>query len=121
MGRLYVEYGSRFLWEDRKNIKMSSATHARRMTVRLAKEEEMLGGISSRAVPWAAVKATRRPKDEGKLIVVIRPDTPEPYSSEGVCHQTRGIPQMDGVGAPDLAAKSSLAELAEGTLTRGQW
>ncbi len=81
----------------------------------------MPGGISSRAVPWAAVEATRRSKEEGKLIVVIRPHTPEPYSSAGVCHKTRGIPQMDGVGAPDLAARNSLVELAKGTLTRGQW
>jgi len=58
------------------------------MARRLAAEEGILAGISSGAAVHAAVAAARRKELEGKLIVVILPDTGERYLTTWAFQQT---------------------------------
>ncbi len=58
-----------------------ATTEAFAMARRLAREEGILAGASSGAAVSAAMQIAGRPESEGKLIVVILPDTGERYLS----------------------------------------
>ncbi|MBU6409475.1 MAG: cysteine synthase A [Verrucomicrobia bacterium] len=68
---------------------MVSNDDAFAMARRLAKEEGILGGISSGANVVAAMEVARRPENKGKLIVTIAPSTGERYLSTALAAEAR--------------------------------
>jgi cysteine synthase len=56
---------------------------------RLAREEGILAGISSGAATWAALEVAKREENQGKLVVVILPDTGERYLSTWVFNELK--------------------------------
>jgi len=64
-----------------------SDEEAGKMTRRLAKEEGILAGISSGAAVWAAIEVARREENEGKMVIVVLPDTGERYISTWVFNE----------------------------------
>jgi len=62
-------------------IVLVSNDNAGAVARRLAREEGIFVGISSGAAVWAALEVAKRPENEGKLIVVVLPDTGERYLS----------------------------------------
>ncbi|WP_242339566.1 MULTISPECIES: cysteine synthase A [unclassified Anaeromyxobacter] len=61
-----------------------STEQAFAVTQRLAREEGLLVGISAGAAAHAAIEVARRRENEGKLVVVLLPDTGERYLSTRV-------------------------------------
>ena len=62
---------------------------AGKFTRRLALEEGVLAGISSGAAVWAAIEVAMRQENEGKMIVVILPDTGERYISTWLSNEPK--------------------------------
>jgi cysteine synthase A len=59
------------------------------MARRLAKEEGILGGISTGANVWAALELAKKPENKGKVIVTIACSTGERYLSTALAAEAR--------------------------------
>lgn len=80
------------------DVELISNEEAMEMARRLGSEEGILAGISSGAAMVAALRQSKKPENDGKVIVVVFPDSAERYLSTAL---------FEGVFATVESAKAS--------------
>jgi cysteine synthase A len=80
---------------------------AMQMARRIIREEGLLVGISSGAAACAAIEVAKRPDYEGKMIVVLFPDTGERYLSTGLFSDLHAGALRKSKGARQRTASQS--------------